>query len=275
MRIKVIFLNYYTVVMQWAKVMAVMSGVVLLLSTATLSGAFAQSVSLIPPSREAVSLSFEMDGCKNDFTCGAEFLVGETVSFKGVLTTEDGTPIPGAEISIVKLLAKPELVTVASGVTGIDGEYDLSWTAMFTDTERAFDDILQKFLPETVVFFAQYDGDDTYSNAKTGKQIATVKANNVFTSVNVEKRVYGPGDSALIFIAFIDSNDEFVDPDKIRVLYDDQELKVEQKKTGSYTVVTPSLTVDHHQVIVMPKKEGYNLETGFITVQVSGFFGKV
>jgi len=51
-------------------------------------------------------------------------------------------------------------------------------------------------------------------------------------------------------------------------------LKVEQKATGSYTVVTPSLTVDHHQVLVIPLKEGYNIENGFLTVQVSGFFGK-
>jgi hypothetical protein len=58
------------------------------------------------------------------------------------------------------------------------------------------------------------------------------------------------------------------------VLYDDQQLKVEQKATGSYTVVTPSLTVDHHQVLVIPLKEGYNIENGFLTVQVSGFFGK-
>jgi len=274
MRIKVIFLDYYTVVMRWAKVTAVMSGIVLLLSTASLSETFAQSVSLIPASKMGVSISLELEGCMNDLSCGAVFLVGETVRFTGQLTDEEGTPIPGAVINIVQLLAKPATVVVASGVTGIDGDYDLTWTAEFTPTEKAFDDILKKDLTETVVFFAQYDGDDTYSSARTGKVTATVKANQIFTSVNAEKRVYGPGDSALIFLAFIDSNDEFVDPDSIRVLYDDQELKVEQKKTGSYTVVTPSLTVDHHQVIVMPVKEGYNIENAFITVQVSGFFGK-
>jgi hypothetical protein len=255
--------------MQWEKVVAVLSGIALLLSTAATLNTFAARPS-------PVSLSFDMNGCKNTLTCGAEFLVGDTVTFSGMLTTEDGTPIPGAQIDIVKLLPKPELVVIASGVTGIDGAYDLSWTAEFTprDMVSTNTDTLKKYLDENVVLFAQYDGDDVYAQTRTGKLTATIMANEIFTSINSEKRVYGPGQSALIFIGFIDMNDRFIDPDSIRVLYDDQELKVEQKKTGSYTVTTPSLTVDHHQVIVMPKKEGYNLENGFLTVQVSGFFGK-
>lgn len=255
--------------MQWAKVMAVLSGIVLLLSTTATLNTFAAK-------QQPVSLSFGMNGCKNDMTCGAEFLVGDTITFSGSLTTEDGTPIPGAEINIIKLLSTPELVVIASGVTGIDGVYDLSWTAEFTPREMASasTETLKKFLDETVVLFAQFEGDEQYTAARTAKLTATVKANQVFTSVNSEKRVYGPGDSALVFIGFIDSNDQFVDPDSVRVLYDDQEMKVEKKKTGSYTVITPTLTVDHHQVVVIPKKEGYNVETGFLTVQVSGFFGK-
>ena len=253
--------------MQWAKVMAVLSGIVLLLSTTATLNTFAARP-------QPVSLSFGMTGCVNDMTCGASFLVGDTVTFSGTLTTEDGTPIPGAEISIIKLVPTPELVTIASGVTGIDGAYDLSWTAEFTPRETVSTDVLKKFLDENVALFAQFEGDENYAEKRTGKLTATIKANQVFTSVNSEKRVYGPGQSALIFIGFIDSNDQFVDPDSIRVLYDDQEVQVEKKKTGSYTVMTPTLTVDHHQVIVIPKKEGYNIETGFITVQVSGFFGK-
>lgn len=262
--------------MQWAKVVAVVSGIALLLSTTTLGSVFAQDIRnpIYVSKKQPVELSFDMDGCKNTLTCGAEFFVGESVTFSGTLTSATGRPIPNAEIKIIKLLSKPELVTVASGVTGIDGAYDLKWTAEFTPKDKVHTDVLTKFLKETVVFFAQYDGDDTYANASTGKLTATVKANQIFTSVNAEKRVYGPGDSALIFLAFIDSRDEFVDPDNIRVLYDDQVLKVEQKATGSFTVVTPSLTVDHHQVLVIPQKEGYNIENGFLTVQVSGFFGK-
>ncbi len=117
-----------------------------------------------------------------------------------------------------------------------------------------------------------FPGDSKYAETRSGKLAATVDANTLITSVNAEKRVYGPGESALVFIGFIDSRDQFVDPDSIRVLYDDQEVQVEKKKAGSYTVTTPSLTVEHHQVLVIPQKEGYNLKNGFMTVQVSGFF---
>ncbi|MFQ5970550.1 MAG: hypothetical protein ACE5J2_08680 [Nitrososphaerales archaeon] len=253
--------------MQWAKVFAVLSGILLLLSTTATLNTFAAR-------QQPVSLSFEMNGCKNDMTCGAEFLIGDMVTFSGTLTTENETPIPGATVNIMNLLPTPELVVIATGVTGIDGDFELSWTAQFTPREKASTDVLKKYLDETLELFAQFEGDATYAETRTGKLIATIKANQVFTSVNSEKKVYGPGDSALMFIGFIDSNDEFVDPDSMRVLYDDQELQVEKKKTGSYTVMTPTLTVDHHQVIVIPKKEGYNLENGFLTVQVSGFFGK-
>ncbi|MFQ5940858.1 MAG: hypothetical protein ACE5KA_04075 [Nitrososphaerales archaeon] len=262
--------------MQWGKAVAVMSGIVLLLSTAALTDTFADDLRnpIYVSQKVPVELSFDMNGCKNSLTCGAEYLVGEAVSFSGTLTGADGRPIPNAEIKILKLLAKPELVTIVSGVTGIDGGYDLKWTAEFTPVEKPHTSTLQKFLKETVVFLAQYEGDDTYADAMTSKQTATIHANQIFTTINAEQRVYGPGDSALIFIAFIDSNDEFVDPDSIRVVYDQQEMKIEKKKTGSYTVMTPSLTVDHHQVYVIPEKAGYNIETGFLTVQVSGFFGK-
>jgi len=270
MRTKVISSRFIRLVMQWAKVVAVLSGIVLLLSTTAALNTFAAKT-------KPVSLSFEMSGCLQDVTCGAEFLVGDTITFSGVLTTEDGIPIPGATIQIIKLLPTPELVVVAEGVTGIDGAYDLSWVTEFTpkDVEAQSTQTLEKFLDENVVLFAQFEGDDRYSAARTGKQTATIKANEILTSVNAEKKVYGPGQTALIFIAFIDSNDQFEDPDTITVWYDDQiQLEVEKKKTGSYTVLTPDLTVDHHQIVVIPKKAGYNLENGFLTVQVSGFFGK-
>jgi hypothetical protein len=254
--------------MQWAKVTAVLSGVILLLSTGAAMNTFAAKL-------QPISLSFELEGCKNDLSCGAEFLLGDTVTFTGTLTDMDGRPVPGAEVNIIKFLPKPAQVVVASGVTGIDGAYTLTWTAEFTPVEKAFQDVTTQILEENVVFYAQFNGDDKYSAARTAKATATISANTISTSVNSEKRVYSAGESALIFIAFVDSNDEFVDPTSIRVLIDDQEVQAENKKTGSYTVTTPPLTVEHHQVIVIPQNEGYNLKTGFLTVQVSGFFGKV
>lgn len=263
--------------MQWAKIVAVVTGIVLLLSTTTALNTFAQDLRnpIYVSKKMPVSLSLEMEGCTNDLTCGATFLVGDTVTFHGTLTNSTNKPIQRASVNIVQFLAKPALVTIASGVTGSDGKFTLTWTAGFTPVKKATTDVTRKFLKETVVFFAEYVGDDKNAGARTAKQTATIMANQIFTTVNAEKRVYGPGQSALVFLGFIDSKDQFVDPDSIRVMYDDQELKVEKKKDGSYTVVTPSLTVDHHQVIVVPKKGGYNSETGYLTVQVSGFFGKV
>ncbi len=271
--------------MQWAKVVVVMSGIALLLSTTALINIFAEEAGVkIKDSsggrgsvavKKPVSLSFEMIGCVNQMTCGATFLVGETISFSGSLTSADGKPLPNAEVSIIKKIPKPELVTIASGITGIDGAYDLTWNAEFSPVERALADTIKKYPREVVVFYAEYGGDDTYADKRAAKLTATVRANTIFTNINAEKRVYGPGESALIFLGFIDSNDEFVDPDSIRVLYDDQELEVEKKKTGSYAVMTPPLTVDHHQVFIVPEKGGFNIHNGFLTIQVSGFFGKV
>lgn len=257
--------------MQWAKVVAVMSGMVLLLSTSATLNTFAQ-LNLNTKVGAPVSLMFGMNGCKNDLTCAAEFLVGDTVMFSGSLTTPDGTPIPSAKINIMKLTAKPEVILIASGVTGIDGSYNISWTAQFTPREKAIQDVTKKFLTEDIVVFATFDGDDKYAPGKSGKMTATVDANQLITSINAEKRVYGSGESALLFIGFTDSRDQFIDPDSMRVLYDDHEVQAEKKKTGSYVVTTPSLTVEHHQVMIIPQKAGYNIKNGFVTVQVSGFF---
>lgn len=69
-------------------------------------------------------------------------------------------------------------------------------------------------------------------------------------------------------------NHDFIDPDSIRVTYDGAPVELSKKKQDSYTFVTPSLTVGHHQLVINAAKGGYNTTVGFITVQVSGFFGK-
>jgi hypothetical protein len=94
--------------------------------------------------------------------------------------------------------------------------------------------------------------------------------------------LYKEGDIALIVVNFIEIETEgrhieygdFIDPDIIRVTYDNGIVDLSQKKTGSYIFFTPPLTVGHHQLVINAAKEGYNNRVGFITVQVSGFFGK-
>src|SRR5574341_1432011 len=107
-----------------------MMGVMLVMSTA-----LAVSSTSFAAKQKASVLSMEMSGCTNSMTCNAELLVGDEITFDGVLTTADGEPIRGAEINIVKLIPKPEIVVIASGVTGIEGDFALSWTAEFTEIE--------------------------------------------------------------------------------------------------------------------------------------------
>jgi hypothetical protein len=67
---------------------------------------------------------------------------------------------------------------------------------------------------------------------------------------------------------------DFIDPDRMTVFYDLQPVELSMKQVGSYTFVTPPLTLGHHQLMINPTKEGYNNRVGFVTIQVSGFFGK-
>jgi hypothetical protein len=250
---------------------AVVAGLVILLSAATLTSAFAQDLRQPAASRKiATVVEFEMTGCTNSMTCNAELFVGDMVEFTGALMTEDGEPIPNAEVTVYKFIPKPELVPIAEGVTGIDGEFTLSWTAEFTSMEKAPNDVTKKIPTETVTIFAQFEGDDRYGASRSSKNTATLSVNALNIFVNSEKNLYKQGESALVFIAIVDSHDEFVDPDGLRVVLNDREVEVEQKKVGSYTLTIPTLPKEHTQLIVIPRKEGFNIETGFLTIIVDG-----
>lgn len=245
--------------------MVVLMGVMLVMSTA-----LALSSTSFAAKQKPTVLSLEMSGCTNSLTCNANLLVGEEVTFNGVLTTGEGEPVPGAEVNIIKFIPKPELVTIASGVTGIDGDFQLSWTARLTETEKAPQDVTRKMLSETVAIYADFAGNDQFAASRSAKNTANIQANEINTFVNSDKNLYRQGEPALVFLAFIDSNDNFVDPDSLRVVLNDQEVQVEKKKTGSYTLTIPSLPKEHIQLFVIPKKEGYNLENGFLTIIVDG-----
>jgi len=247
------------------KAVVVLMGVMLVMSTA-----LAVSSTSFAAKQKPTVLSMEMSGCTNTMTCNATLLVGDEVTFSGVLTTDEGEPISGAEINIIKFIPKPELVVVASGVTGIDGDFQLSWTAEFTEKERAPDDVTRKMLTENVAIYADFAGDDQYASSRSAKNTAFIKANEITALVNSDKNLYRQGEPALVFIAFIDSNDNFVDPDELRVVLNDQEVEVEQKKTGSYTLTIPNLPKEHTQLFVLPKKAGYNIDNGFLTIIVDG-----
>lgn len=245
------------------KIAVMLMGLMLVLSTAALStNAFA--------AKQSTSIEFEMSGCTNSMTCNAEVFVGDTVQFTGSLTTGGGEPINGASITIYKFTAQPALIPIATGVTGIDGMFDLTWTAEFTPMEKAPQDVTRKFLTETVTIFAQFDGDDQFAPTRSAKSTAVIQVNEITTFVNSDKNMYNQGDTAIVFLAFIDSHDNFVDPDSLRVVLNEKEVEVEQKKTGSYTLTIPALPKEHTQLLVIPKKEGHNVSNGFITIIVDG-----
>ncbi len=252
------------------KTVVVLLSLMLVMSTATAlsSTSFAQ-VNLNTQKQKTV-LTLDMNGCTNTLTCDANWLVGDQVTFKGVLTAEDGTAVPNAPINIIKFIPKPQLVVIASGVTGIDGDFQLTWTADITSVEKSMQDVTRKKLSENVAIYADFPGNDQFAPSRSAKNTAIIQANELKTLVNSDKNLYKQGDSALVFIAFIDSNDKFVDPDSIRVVVNDHEVQAEKKKTGSYTLTLPNLPKEHTQLLIQPKKEGYNLKTGFLTIIVEG-----
>jgi len=243
----------------------VLMGVMLVMSTA-----LALSSTSFAAKQKPTMLSLEMSGCTNAMTCNATILVGDKVTFNGVLTTGEGEPVSGAEINIIKFIPKPELIVIASGVTGIDGDFQLSWTAKFTETEKAPQDVTRKMLSENVAIYADFAGNDQFAASRSAKNTAVVQANQIDTIVNSDKNLYKQGEPAIVFLAFIDSKDKFVDPDSLRVVLNDQEVKVEKKKTGSYTLTIPTLPKEHTQLFVVPKKTGYNIDNGFLTIIVDG-----
>lgn len=263
------------------KIAVVLMGLMLVLSTVALSNTSyaAKQTSAIEPNQSldltrgkltSTSVAFDMSGCTNTMTCNAELFVGDTVEFMGTLTNSTRGPVAGAKITVYKLLPKPELVPLAFGVTGIDGKFTLTWTAGFTSVEKASTDVTRKFLTETVTIFAQFDGDKKYAPSRSGKNTAIIKAPELMTFVNSDKNLYRQGDSALVFLAFVDNHDNFVDPDSLRVVLNDKEVQVEKKKTGSYTLTIPALPKEHTQLLVIPKKEGHNINNGFLTIIVDG-----
>lgn len=245
--------------------MVVLIGVIMVMSTVmALPGASPAAGS------QATVIEMEMSGCTNSVTCNAHFLVGDEVTFEGVLTTADGEPVRDAEINIIKFIPKPAQIAIVSGVTGIDGDFNISWTAEFTDTEKAPQDVTAKMLTENVVIYADFAGNDEFDASRSAKNTAIIGANGVSTFVNSDRNLYNQGDSAVIFMAFVDSNDNFVDLDSLRVVLNDEVVDVERKKTGSYTLTIPNLPKEHTQLFVIPQKAGYNAENGFLTLIVAG-----
>ncbi|MFQ5941192.1 MAG: hypothetical protein ACE5KA_05790 [Nitrososphaerales archaeon] len=219
----------------------------------------------------ATSIELDMiEQCTNSLQCDAIVYTGTTVVFTGMLTDDSGVPLPEMEVTIMGLLPTPELVVLTSATTDFDGIFTAEWMAKHHQVEPAFTDVTRKFLKENLEVLATYAGDERFAQSKSGKLSMTVEANTVHSFMNSDKNLYDEGDTVLIFIAFIDSNDEFIDPDNISVTWNNEPIELEKKKVGSYTITIENLAKRHQQVVLVPEKEGFNATTSFLTLIVDG-----
>lgn len=220
-----------------------------------------------------------MPECINTIQCNAPFVVGSNATFTGILTDVGGTGIPDAEINIYRLSStNTELLT--SALTADDGSFEATWKTRFFEN-KPVGETFTKVIDEPLTIFVRFEGDDNYASSQSGKIIIIVKLKDMITLAASDKKEYGEGEQALIFVNFIEMDNrasdrycDFIDPDSMTVFYNLRPVELEKKTLGSYTFITPPLKLGHHQLMINPTKEGYNNRVGFVTVQVSGFFGK-
>ncbi len=104
------------------------------------------------------------------------------------------------------------------------------------------------------------------------KSAGTVGANSMRVFVNTDKKEYDVGESAVVFFAFIDADDNFIDPDSINASFNGMPIDdlLERKKAGSFTYMTSPLQQGHSQIMVSPSKAGFDRETGTVTIATKG-----
>ncbi len=195
---------------------------------------------------------------------------GDQVTFTGVLTTADGEPVNQEPVNIYVLTSDPRLIVVATGVTGIEGTYEVMWNVQLLSMDKATHDLTTNFDTQVVSLFAQFEGDENFVSSKTGKTTVTIEVNSMKTFVSTDKKLYREGETAIVFIGFVDSDDEFMDPDAINANFNLEPIsdQLEKKKVGSYTYITPPLVETYNQISVVPSKEGVNIQTEVITITV-------
>jgi hypothetical protein len=210
-----------------------------------------------------------IEQCENSMTCNAQLFTREEATFTGVLTDAEGNPLSDKQVEIVALIPKPDLIVLATATTDFDGLFSVEWTAQLT-SPQGDPFLVTPLTSETFEVFASFPGDEGLADSRSTKLTVTVTVNSVFTTMNSDKTLYNEGDQVLVFINFIDSNDVFLDPDRIMATWNNQPIKLEQKKEGSYTFTIENLEKKHQQLIVVPVKEGYNLSSAYLTIIVAG-----
>ncbi len=250
------------------QVLAILSGLALILPVMQFN-AFAVYPQGPYRAPTMISLDF-IDQCINSMTCNAQIFTGATIKFTGTLTDSNGNSLPDKSVNIVALVPSPELVVLTTATTDVDGKFSAEWVAKLSTQTTAMQDVTKKFRAESDTVFAEFPGDDKMAPSKSNKIVMSVTVNTVHTTVNSDKTLYNANDTVTIFVAFVDSADKFIDPDGIYVTLNNNIVQLEKKKEGSYTYTITNIAKHHQQLVVVPRKEGWNTNAAYLTIIVSG-----
>ncbi len=130
---------------------------------------------------------------------------------------------------------------LASTITELDGTFNTTWTTQFLDKNRAGETFDQQ-ISEILILFAKFEGDNRYATAQSDKMMVTIKIKDMITVAATDKLLYQSGNIAIIFVNLIEMDDSsekirygnFVEPDNMRVTYDNETVHLSKKKLGSY-----------------------------------------
>lgn len=270
------------------KSLATITGLLLVMSTMlTTSGiAHAGSFEGLDHGKARTQLTLDsLPGCTNSkpvgsgrASCTADVFVGDDVTLSGKLMTADGEDMPHKSIKIYAQIPAPEAVLLVSAVTGSDGSYEVTWNVKLPDFKQTYQETVKKDLSQTLSIFAVFEGDEELGYTKSNIQGVSIKAKDLITTISADKTEYGAGERAVIFIGFVEGDiaegkvlqGDFVDPTIIKAIFDNTPVELEKKKEGSYVFITPNLTKQHHQLFIMPEKEGFNANAAYYTIVVEG-----
>lgn len=118
-----------------------------------------------------------------------------------------------------------------------------------------------------IVDFVSNDASNASPSLKKAEKPIT---GSITIFVNPDNPFYRDNERALIYMAFVDEHDNFLDPDNISVILNlfKTGQAPEKKKVGTYTFVTPPLGKGNNQITIVAQKDAYNIEPAYINITV-------
>ena len=203
---------------------------------------------------------------------------GEKVTLNGKLMTINGDRLSNMPVNIYALTPTPEQKLIGNTVTGIDGSFSVTWPVEPYYIKPASTETLRSQGSQTMNIFATFEGNDSYDPSKSQNLSVNVKSWDLMVQMESDKTLYNQGDSATIFVNFIQGDrlsgqidyGDFVAPDVIKADFDGNVIELQKKKEGTYTFIVDSLSKEHHQLVVNSEKQGHNPGTAYLTLIVEG-----